>query len=112
MGICYLLDNVGKRVARGRLSPLPLLHPGSNGQKEKCDRLETTCLGGEADGAAAASAAAFAKPCSASMGAFNVERGRVSSDSSSDEGAVLGTIPYVAYLCGFASPVTKGRGKR
>ncbi len=55
-------------------------------------------LGGDADGAAAASAAAFARPCNASMGAFKVDRGNVSSDSSSDDGAVLGTIPYVAYL--------------
>ena len=35
------------------------------------------------------------------MGALSVERGRVSSDSSSEEGAVLGTMPYVAYLCGY-----------
>ena len=35
------------------------------------------------------------------MGAFSAERGSVSSDSSSDEGAVLGTMPYVAYLCGW-----------
>lgn len=48
--------------------------------------------------AAAASAAAFASPCRASMGAFIVDRGSVSSDSSSEEGAVEGTIPYVAYL--------------
>ena len=51
-------------------------------------------------GPVAASTAAFARPCSASMGASIVERGRVSSDSSSDDGAVLGTMPYVAYLCG------------
>lgn len=35
------------------------------------------------------------------MGAFKVARGRVSSDSSSEDGAVLGTMPYVAYLCGY-----------
>ena len=57
-------------------------------------------LGGDVEVAAAASAAAFAKPCSASIGALRVDRGSVSSDSSSDDGAVLGTIPYVAYLCG------------
>ena len=51
-----------------------------------------------AEGAAAASAAALASPWSASIGAFRVDRGRVSSDSSSDDGAVLGTMPYVAYL--------------
>lgn len=34
------------------------------------------------------------------MGALMVARGRVSSDSSSEEGAVLVTMPYVAYLCG------------
>lgn len=34
------------------------------------------------------------------MGALRADLGRVSSDSSSDEGAVLGTMPYVAYLCG------------
>ena len=53
------------------------------------------------EGAAAASAAALARPCKASIGALSVERGRVSSDSSSDDGAVLGTMPYVAYLCGY-----------
>ena len=52
------------------------------------------------DGAAAASAAAFAKPCKASIGALRAALGRVSSDSSSDEGAVLDTIPYCANLCG------------
>lgn len=46
----------------------------------------------------AASAAAFASPWSASMGALREARGSVSSDSSSEDGAVLGTIPYVAYL--------------
>ena len=56
-----------------------------------------------ADGAAAASAAALASPCKASIGAFRLERGSVSSDSSSDEGAVLGTIPYVAYLWGYST---------
>lgn len=55
----------------------------------------------ETDGAAAALAAAFANPCKASMGAFKVERGTVSSDSSSEDGAVLGMIPYDAYLWGF-----------
>lgn len=55
---------------------------------------------GETDGAAAASAAAFANPCKASMGAFKVERGSVSSDSSSEDGAVFGIIPYDAYLWG------------
>ena len=58
-------------------------------------------LGGDVEGAAAASAAALARPCNASMGAFNVDLGRVSSDSSSEEGAVLATMPYVAYLCGY-----------
>lgn len=54
---------------------------------------QLTNLGGEAEVAAAASAAAFAKPCKASIGAFNVALGNVSSDSSSDDGAVLGTMP-------------------
>ena len=58
-------------------------------------------LGIVKEGAAAASAAALARPCRASIGAFRVDRGSVSSDSSSDEGAVLGTMPYVAYLCGW-----------
>ena len=52
--------------------------------------------GGEVTGAAAeaaASAAAFASPCRASIGAFRVALGRVSSDSSSEDGAVLGTMP-------------------
>ena len=57
-------------------------------------------LGGDVEGAAAASAAALASPWSASMGAFMDERGSVSSDSSSEDGAVLGTMPYVAYLWG------------
>ena len=56
--------------------------------------------GADAEGAAAASAAALARPWRASMGALRVDLGNVSSDSSSDEGAVLGTMPYVAYLCG------------
>ena len=56
--------------------------------------------GADAEGAAAASAAALARPCRASMGALRVDLGNVSSDSSSYEGAVLGTIPYVAYLFG------------
>ena len=55
-------------------------------------------FGGETDGIDAASAAALANPWRASIGAFSAERGSVSSDSSSEEGAVLGTIPYVAYL--------------
>ena len=54
---------------------------------------QMTNRGGEAEVAAAASAAAFAKPCKASIGAFNVALGNVSSDSSSDDGAVLGTMP-------------------
>jgi hypothetical protein len=57
-----------------------------------------TNLGGEAEGTAAASAAALARPCRASMGALRAERGRVSSSSSSELGAVEGMIPYVAYL--------------
>jgi len=50
-------------------------------------------LGASAEGAAAASAAALARPCNASMGALRDALGRVSSDSSSDDAAVLGTIP-------------------
>jgi len=52
-------------------------------------------LGASADdvAAAAASAAALAKPYKASIGAFMVDRGKVSSDSSSEEAAVLGTMP-------------------
>lgn len=64
-----------------------------------------THRGVDADGAAAASAAALASPCKASIGAFKVERGSVSSDSSSDDGAVLGTIPYVAYLWGYMGQI-------
>ncbi len=71
---------------------------GHDHQRTFTGHLETTCLGGEVDGAAAASAAALARPCRASIGALRVERGSVSSDSSSEDGAVLGTIPYVAYL--------------
>jgi hypothetical protein len=50
-------------------------------------------LGGSAEGAAAASAAALAKPCKASIGALREALGNVSSDSSSEDGAVLGTMP-------------------
>jgi hypothetical protein len=59
------------------------------------------------EGTAASSAAALANPCKASIGAFRVARGRVSSDSSSEEGEVLGTIPYVAYLCGYVSKLNQ-----
>ena len=45
------------------------------------------------EGAAAASAAALAKPCKASIGALREALGKVSSDSSSEDGAVLGIIP-------------------
>jgi len=55
--------------------------------------IEGTYLGGSADGAAAASAAALAKPWRASIGALREALGRVSSDSSSDDAAVLGTMP-------------------
>jgi len=48
--------------------------------------------------ALAASAAALARPCRASIGAFMLDRGKVSSDSSSEDAAVEGTMPYVAYL--------------
>ena len=59
------------------------------------------------EGTAASSAAALAKPCKASIGAFRVDRGRVSSDSSSEDGEVLGTIPYVAYLCGYVPTLNR-----
>jgi hypothetical protein len=48
---------------------------------------------GDSDGAAAASAAALAKPCKASIGALREALGKVSSDSSSEDGALLGIIP-------------------
>ena len=96
----YLFHDVREGVTRCWLSPLPLLHSEREYEQQFTTSPETSYLGGEADGAAAASAAALARPCKASMGALRVERGRVSSDSSSEEGAVLGTIPYVAYLCG------------
>jgi hypothetical protein len=44
---------------------------------------------------AATSAAALASPRRASIGAFRVALGKLSSESSSDDGAVLGTIPYL-----------------
>ena len=50
-------------------------------------------LVGSVDGAAAASAAALANPWRASIGALSEALGRVSSDSSSDDAAVLGTMP-------------------
>ena len=40
------------------------------------------------------------------MGAPMVARGNVSSDSSSDDGVALGTIPYVAYLCGYRHTIS------
>lgn len=59
---------------------------------DKVKMMSDMNLGGDKDGTAAASAAAFARPWSASMGASMIARGRVSS-SSSEEGAVLGTMP-------------------
>jgi hypothetical protein len=56
-------------------------------------RLRFLTLGGSVEGAAAASAAALANPCKASMGALREDLGKVSSDSSSEDGAVLVTIP-------------------
>jgi hypothetical protein len=93
---------VRKCIAWYRLSSFALLYSNhSQGQagQDTIDLLPSY-LGVEEEGTAAASAAAFAKPWRASMGAFKVARGSVSSDSSSEDGVVLGTIPYVAYLCG------------
>jgi len=57
---------------------------------------------GESSGALAASTAAFARPWSASIGALSVDLGKPSSDwLSSSDGALLETMPYVAYLCGW-----------
>jgi hypothetical protein len=56
---------------------------------------------------AATSAAAFARPCRASIGAFGVALGRVSSDSSPEGGAVLGSSPYVCG--GGANPGSGGK---
>jgi hypothetical protein len=57
------------------------------------ERLNSAYRDAENEGAAAASAAALASPCKASMGAFAVDRGTASSDSSSEEAAVLVTMP-------------------
>lgn len=83
-----------KGVSRDWFSPFALLHPGKSSIRRRVlGAQEPTDLGAEAEGTAAASAAALANPWRASMGAFKVARGKVSSDSSSDEAAVLGMIP-------------------
>ena len=92
------LHNVRERVMRGWFGPLALPNSIDASQPRPQKKSPSAHLGAVLEGAAAASAAAFANPCKASMGAFRVDLGNVSSDSSSDDGAVLGTMPYVAYL--------------
>lgn len=94
----YLFYHVRECITWGGLGARAFSPVGSERHYES--RAWTAHIGEEVDGAAAASAAALARPCRASMGAPMVARGNVSSDSSSDDGAVLDTIPYVAYLCG------------
>ena len=69
---------------------------------EKATKRQTVTHLGESSDALAASTAAFARPWSASIGALSEDLGRVSSDSfSSSDAALLGIMPYVAYLCGW-----------
>ena len=84
---------MGKGIARNRLGPLPLLDTMAELGFVRTERLNRTYRDAENEGAAAASAAALASPCKASIGAFAVDRGSASSDSSSEEAAVLVTMP-------------------
>lgn len=100
----YLFYNMGEGVSWNRFCSFALFNSLGVTLFGIHDRInERKNLAASAEGAAAASAAALARPCNASMGALRLERGRVSSDSSSVEGAVLGTMPYDAYLCGWLS---------
>jgi hypothetical protein len=98
----YLFQSTRKRISGDWFHSSTLFHSaGINVASHWLQCRGNSYLGALADEVAAASAAALANPCKASIGAFMVDRGKVSSDSSSEEGAVLGTIPYVAYLCGY-----------
>ena len=92
-GTTRLFYYVRKRIAGNWFSSLSLLDPEVQLGFVRNWLLFSTNLDAENEGAAAASAAAFASPCNASIGASSDDRGRVSSDSSSDEAAVLETIP-------------------
>lgn len=81
-----------KRIARDGFNLLSLVDSFKKISEDEINECTAADLG-EDDGALAASTAAFARPCSASIGALRADRGRVSSDSSSDDGAVLGTMP-------------------
>ena len=97
-----LFNDMRKGIARYWFHSFAFLRPGTEARL-RVSRSENSFahLEDDVEGAAAASAAALAKPCSASIGAFIAARGSVSSNSSSEDGAVLGTIPYVAYLWGW-----------
>lgn len=87
-----------ENIPRDWFGSLPFLHPDDHGELIRVGHLVSlTHLLDSFGGAAANSAAAFAKPCRASVGALREAR---SSDSSSEDGPVLDTVPYVAYLCG------------
>ena len=92
-GTTHLFYYVRKRKAGNWFSSLSLLDPEAQLGLIRNLLLYRTNRDAENEGAAAASAAAFASPCNASIGALRDDRGRVSSDSSSDEAAVLETIP-------------------
>ena len=84
---------VGEGIARNWLSSLTLLDAMTESGFIYCDQMNRANRDVENEGAAAASAAALASPCKASMGALMVDRGSVSSDSSSEEAAGLETMP-------------------
>ena len=84
---------VRKCIAGDWLSSLPFLDSVMRSGYLHNQQLNHANRDAENEGAAAASAAALASPCKASMGALRLERGRFSSDSSSEESAVLGTTP-------------------
>ena len=82
-----------QRIAGNWFNSLSLLEPVVRLGFVRNYPLYRTNRDAENEGAAAASAAAFASPCNASIEALRDSRGRVSSDSSSDEAAVLETTP-------------------
>lgn len=88
-----LFYHVGEGIARNWLSSLTLLDTMTESGFIYTKQMNRSNRDAENEGAAAASAAAFASPCKASIGALMVDRGSASSDSSSEEAAVLETMP-------------------
>jgi hypothetical protein len=80
-------------IARNWLSSLTLLDAITRSGYIYRKQMNRANRDAENEGAAAASAAALASPCKASIGALMVDRGSASSDSSSEEAAGLETMP-------------------